>query len=267
MPSLRDLQRAFCAATLFEDPVALASLGIRGGRLEPAARIQVYRNNVLGNYLKASAATYPVVRRLVGAKFFATAVEHFVRGHPSRRGDVNRYGGEFAMFLASYPPARDLAYLPDVARLEWAIDQAGIAADAAPLDLESLAAVPSHLQGSLRFALHPSARLVVSPYPILRIWQVNQPDYAGDDRVDLAEDGDALLVSRGDAGVSIERLGAGERSLLAAFAANVTFADAALRADEAEPGFDLAAAMRRHVAGQTIAAFRAPLSSTPGSNA
>src|SRR5207302_1278637 len=79
---------------------------------------------------KVLASTFPVIKRLVGAAFFDAACEHFVRGHPSTRGDVNHYGCEFAAFLESYAPARALAYLADVARLEWAIDQANIAADA-----------------------------------------------------------------------------------------------------------------------------------------
>ena len=262
MQSLRELQRAFCAATLFGDDAALASLDIVAGPLRPAARIAIYRNNLLGNYRKALAATYPVVRRLVGESFFDAAIEHFVRGHPSTRGDVNRYGGKLATFLASYAPARDLVYLPDVARLEWAIDQAGIAADAPPLDLEALTGVAAAAQASLRVALHPSARLFVSAYPILHIWQVNQPGHPGDDRVDLGEGGDALLVLRGHDGVSIERISDGERALLEALASNATLADAMARATEAEPAFNLAAALGRHVAGRTIVAFRVPATTT-----
>jgi hypothetical protein len=255
MQSLHELQRAFCAATLFEDGAALASLGITGGRLAPEARIAVYRNNVLGNYRKALAATFPVVKRLVGAAFFDAAADHFVRAFPSKSGDVNRYGGEFGMFLESYRPGRDLLYLPDVARLEWAVDQAGIAADAPPLDLEALAAVPADKQGLLRFALHPSVALIRSPYPILSLWRVNQPEHIGEQRVDLDEGGDALLVMRGPAGVSIERIGAGEYAFLAALAAGAAIESASTGAAQSEPGFDLAAALRRHVAAQAIVAF------------
>jgi len=255
MQSLHELQRAFSIATLFEDRVALASLGVAGGRLAPEARIAVYRNNVLCNYRKALAATYPVVKRLVGAPFFDAAVEHFVRAYPSKSGDVNRYGGEFAMFLESYRPAHDLAYLPDVGRLEWAIDQAGIASDAPPLDLEALAAVPPDKQGLLRFALHPSLALIRSRYPILHLWRVNQAEHMGDKRVDLDEGGDTLLVMRGRSGVSIERIGAGEYVLLAALATGAAFENASTRAAQAEPGFDLGAALHRHVAGQAIVAF------------
>src|SRR5579862_1142785 len=196
MPSLRELQRNFSAAIMFDDCAALASLGIVPAGIDPASRIAIYRSNIMGNYRRALAATYPVVRALVGAPFFDAACDVFVRAHASARGDVNRYGGDFATFLRSYAPARDLEYLPDVAGLEWAVDQANIAADTPPLDTTALAAVSPDRVVNLQFVLHPSARLLTSPFPILHIWQVNQPGFAGDDRVDLGEGGDDLLVQR-----------------------------------------------------------------------
>lgn len=257
MPSLREMQRAFSAAALFGDAAALAELGIVTGGLDAGARIAVYRNNVLGNYRRALAATYPVVRRLVGGRSFGALIEVFVRAHPSRHGDVNRYGGELARFLASYPPADSLAYLPDVARVEWAIDQANIAADVPPLEVAALTVIPPEAFGELRFALHPSAQIIVSRYPVFRIWQVNQPGYEGDDRVDLKEGGDRLLVRRAPDGVTLERLAAGEHAFLAALAQNSRLEDAEKRAARAEASFDLAHVLKRHVAAQTIVAFRA----------
>jgi hypothetical protein len=258
MPSLREVQRSFAAASIFGDLAAVAMLGIVGGGLDAVARIGIYRNNVLSNYRKALGATYPVVRKLVGMPFFNAAVDAFVRAYPSQHGDVNRYGGELARILTSYAPGRELAYLPDVARLEWAVDQAAIAADAAPLDLDALAAVPAEAFEGLRFVLHPSVQFVVSPYPILRIWQVNQDDFCGDNAVDLGAGGDALLVVRGVNGVTIERLGPGEHALLVAFAERAGLGQAAARAAEREPDFDLTRALQGHVAAQTLVAFRAP---------
>jgi hypothetical protein len=261
MPSLRELQRAFCAAAIFSDAAAMASLGIVPGGLKPEARIDIYRANVLGNYRRALAATYPVIKRLVGAPFFDTASDHFVRGHPSTRGDINRYGADFAEFLRAYPPARDLRYLPDVGRLEWAVDQANIARDAPAFDLTALATVPAELHGELRLSLHPSAHLVVSAFPILHIWQANQPGRNADERIDLDEGSDTLLVRRlpsGAAGIAIERISRPEHLLLALLAADRPLEEAANRCSLMSPEFDLAGALRRHVAGNTIVAFRAP---------
>ncbi len=258
MRSLSELQRGFAAATIFGDRAALSGLGIVGGRLGAAARLAIYRNNVLANYRKALAATFPVVQALVGPGFFGATIDAFVRAYPSRRGDVNRYGGDLARFLATYPPARDLPYLPDVARLEWAIDQAAIAADAGALDLDSLAAVPASKLGLLRFTLHPSARLVVSAYPILRIWQTNQPGDDQGERIDLSEGGEALLVVRGEDAVVIHRLTPGAYAFLLAIGHNLGLAEAVERAVSAEPAFDLGQALKNHVATRTLVAFRAP---------
>src|SRR5581483_8181402 len=107
MPSLRELQRNFSAAIMLGDRTAIASLDIVPGGIAADQRIAIYRNNVMGNYRRALAATYPVVRALVGAAFFDTACDAFVRGHASERGDINGYGGDFASFLGGYAPARD----------------------------------------------------------------------------------------------------------------------------------------------------------------
>ncbi len=64
-------------------------------------------------------------------------------------------------------------YLADVARLEWLIQEALLAADHAPLDLAKLAALDPGAYDELRFELHPTLRLFSSPYPALRIWEAN----------------------------------------------------------------------------------------------
>ena len=138
MPSLREVQRVHRRHPARRQRRA-AGLAIVAGDLDPQTRVAIYRNNILSNY-RSAAATFRSCAAW-SARVFDAATDQFVRGHPSRHGDVNRYGGDYATFLASYPPARGLGYLTDVARLEWAIDQANIAADAAPFDASTLAGV------------------------------------------------------------------------------------------------------------------------------
>jgi len=264
MRSLSELQSDFAESTIFGDASAIARLGIVSAGFDPASRMAIYRNNVLGNYRKALAASFPVSRRLVGPSFFDAAVEGFVRAYPSTRGDVNRYGGDFPRFLTAYPPARALAYLRDVARLEWAIDQANIAADAAPLDLAALSTVPVEAWSELRFSLHPSSELIESPYPILHIWRANQSD-ADEEMIDLSEGGDRLLVRRTTEGVTIERLDADEHALLTALSEGGTLSDASRSAWSLDPAFDLTATLQRLVASQTIVAFSALTATAKGS--
>ena len=185
MPALRELQAAFRDAML--DPAAEAAVL---GRLEEDAgtgrrRLAAYRNSILGNLIGALAATYPVVERIVGTAFFREAARRYVETHPSVSGDLNDYGGDFAPFIADYPHAHELAYLPDVARLEWRVQGVYYAADAPSADLALLAEIPPGRYGELRFACDPAHARLDSPWPLDAIWQVNREGYAGDMTVDF----------------------------------------------------------------------------------
>jgi len=152
------------------------------------AGVAVYRRNMMANLGGALAATFPVVERLVGEAFFREAARRYVLGHPSRSGDLNEYGEGFAAFLEAYPHARQLAYLADVARLEWACHESYQAADQAALDLAALAAVAPEAYPRIRFSLHPSVRLVRSGHPVEAIWSANQGDRDGTPERDAGPD-------------------------------------------------------------------------------
>ncbi|MEP7276941.1 MAG: putative DNA-binding domain-containing protein, partial [Betaproteobacteria bacterium] len=221
------------------------------------AQLAIYRRNVGANYRNALGATYPVVARLTGTAFFHAAVDAFVAADPSVTGDLNVYGERFAGFLERYAPAAALPYLPDVARLEWAIDEANRAADSARVPDAMLAALsnvaPARLP-SVLLALDASCRLVASPYPVLRIWRANQPDRAGDERIALDDGGVALLVRRDADGIVLQPLRDGEHAWLTALAQRATFGVAIDSALAAEAAFDLGATLSAHIGAGTIAA-------------
>lgn len=252
-PRLRELQQAFADGVWNDAPAALAH--IRDGAFPAARHLQVYRHNTFANLTDALAANFPVVRRLVGEGFFEYAADSYIRRHPPRSGNLHDFGGDFADFLAAFPAAQSLPYLPDVAHLEWAWQEAYHAGEAHPLSLDALAAVAPAHYGSLVFQLHPSARLLASDYPVLRIWQVNQPDFEGDQVVDLAEGAVRLLVARRGLDVEIEPLTAGEYVWLTALAAGRPLAAATETALTAAANFDVAAAMQRHVRSDTFIEF------------
>jgi hypothetical protein len=252
MPSLPELQAAFARAVIDHDEGAVTDWIAAGHGLDASARIAIYRNNVLSNYRNTLREVYPVILGLVGEPFFSRAADTYASRCPSRTGDLNDFGGELGDFLAQWPPAAQLVYLADVAKLEWAMESAFHAADAAPLDLQALAAVPPEIFSTLRFDLHPASRIVRSPYPILRIWQVNQPGFTGDQSVQLDAGGDSLLVIRRGATVELERLSPGELALLEGLAEGMSLAEAYTHALQAEPELDLSVFLQHHVLGGTL---------------
>ncbi len=128
MPMLAELQADFRRALLDGDESAVAGL-VEGG----TARLDIHRNNLFASLGAALADTFPAVCRLVDPRFFAYATHEFVRRAPPRCAVLAEYGADFADFLADFPPCRGLAWLPDVARLEWLMARAACAADATPL--------------------------------------------------------------------------------------------------------------------------------------
>jgi hypothetical protein len=254
MPSLLELQQAFVRGMFGASDDAVAQWVVPAGR-SPHARLAVYRNNVFHNLREALRDVYPVIERLVGGDFFAQAANRYIRDHDSESGDLHRFGAEFPRFLASYPPARELPYLADTARLEWLVHLAFHAADRPALPLARLAVLDADDYERLRFRLHPACRLLASAYPVQRIWAVNQPGYAGDDTVDLALGPARLLVRRPQFAIEVDAIGAGEFALLEQFACGGTLAQACLQAVAAEPGFDLGGILRKHVEMATLVEF------------
>ena len=163
------------------------------------ARMEVYRRGVLANLRGALASAYPVVLRLVGEDFFDEAARQYALAVPSVSGDLSEYGAGFGDFLARYPHAAGLAYLGDVARLEWAVHESHRAADVAAFDFAALAAVAPDRQGAIRFRLHPAVRLLASPHAIVAIWEANQP---GRDGTPVRSEGPEHVLVRRAGGVS-----------------------------------------------------------------
>jgi hypothetical protein len=257
MPSLRELQAGFAAA-LFDAGSAREAPALRADGISPALRLGFYRTNVMENYRKALAATYPAIERLVGPGCFAHLAYEYARRHASQSGDVGAHGERFADFLERHAVSRDLPYLSEVARLEWAIDESFYEADRGALRLERLAAVPPEQVAALRLHLAPPCRLLRSRYPLLRIWQISQPDHTGDERVDLDAGGVELLVRREGYAVQVEPLCAAEYAMLDALRAGYGFGEAFDYALALDAAFDAGAFLRKHVASGVVCDFTVP---------
>ena len=254
MPTLREVQHAFRAALLDDDEAAVTR-AVAGDGLAPAARLAVYRHHVLTTLTAVLEAAYPVVCRLVDRAFFGWVADRYIRRHPPAGPVLHEYGASFADFLAGFPPCRELPYLGDVARLEWALRAAQHADDAVPLDLPRLADVPANAVPQLTFTLDPSLAVLASPWPIDRIWRANQPEAPSDTLVDLAAGGACLQVWRDGDDVSLRRLDPATHAFRAALAAGAPLGAAAGAAAQVSDAFDLAGALSALFAERLVTGF------------
>jgi hypothetical protein len=254
MTALRELQQGFAQALIVDDDPEFYAR-IHGNGLSAARRFAVYRNNVFTSLSEALRACYPVVERLVGEDFFSHAAKQYVRRYPSVSGNLHDYGSDFAGFLAEFPSTSQLAYLADVARLEWLMQETYHAAESPGMDLQALALVTPEQHYALRFRLNPAARLMRSQYPVLRIWRVNQPEFSGDQTVNLNAGESRLLVIRREKAIDLQALGIGEYALLCALNRAEPLLSAVEYAQRYEPDFDLSSILKHLVDDQLITGF------------
>lgn len=254
MPALRDVQQQLCAA-IFGLPNHPAPNFVTSNRLTANQCINIYRGSIFTNLHIALRSIYPVVCRLVGEEFFDFSVEHFIRETPSVSGNIHHFGSEFPEFLRRFQPASSLIYLPDVANLEWQLHELYYAAEALPLDMTAIAAVPEDLHGDLRFFLTPACRLLASPYPVDRIWQSNQPAVAEPAEISLSAGAVWLLIRRRHGVAEIQPLDAGGYSLLIHILNGDRLSTALAAVLAIQPEFDVVSFLSRHIQQGTLAQF------------
>ncbi|MBT8768922.1 HvfC/BufC N-terminal domain-containing protein [Metapseudomonas boanensis] len=218
-------------------------------------RFAVYRNNVMHSLVEALADTFPVVRELVGDDFFRAIVQHHVRTAPPQSRILIRYGDTFPEFVASFPPASDLPYLADVARLELLRVHAYHAADLPPLDMQALVpalADPAQLPG-MTFRLHPSVSVLESPFAIVSLWAAHQGllDIGTVDPL-LPE---SALVLRNGLDVEVNQLSPGASAFIRHLQSGDSFETAAQAAFGLDPTFDLGALLGQLLQAGAITHF------------
>ena len=255
---LRALQQLFYDALVDPDSAKTQALSqqIKAAKdLEPYEGLAIYRGSVMGNLSQTLRSIYPVCYRLVGKKFFeATAVAYMGR-FPSHSPDLGDYGEAFADFLANFSPAAQLLYLADVARLEWHWHRVFHGEASKVLDYQALSLVPQEKWGELIFHLPPNSVLLESAYPIHRIWQVNQPDYKGDEVVSLDEGASKIFLWRQGYQMRLELPSQVEWQLLKAFARENQLETICERLAAQEPSVEVASLITLFVQRGWVARF------------
>ena len=186
MNDLAQQQQALLDA-LFAWPRQSAAQFIATNARQSLARgLKAYQTN--GHMLaeRALQAAYPVVAQLLGAESFADLARALWHAHPPLRGDVACWGTELPAFLAASADVQEAPYLPDVARIEWALHRCATAPDPVPA-LDTLALLTTTDPAQLRLHLAPASVVLSSVWPVVSLLGAHR-----DHRPDLAAVG-ALL--------------------------------------------------------------------------
>ena len=236
-------QQAFATALLD----TAATLPSFAGEAVPQ-RFALYRGNLSATWRRTLGHAYPVVLALVGEPFFGGLARAYGHQYPSDSADLNHFGASFADFLSSFPPAAELPYLPDMARLEWAVHLAHYAADAQALVPEALAALHPDQLEARRFTLHPACALLASNWQVAALWQAHQDGGGQGMFPHDMQVASWALVCRPRWKAQVLVLDAAAHAALLVLQQGQTFGAALDAAFERDPAFDLAAHLRQWLA-------------------
>jgi hypothetical protein len=205
---LKTLQKEIATALHANEPSLDLSHLIEGGNRSPESCLQVHRQTWLAGRLKVLRQAFPVIAAIVGQDCFHQLCLDYAESTASYSPDLDQYPAAFPSWLddnlQQYDSLSEYAYLPDLARLEWAVYACQFARDNQGFDFQSLAALTSTEQARCRFKLADCVRLLSSRHGIHAVWLAHQPDAAG--KIPDATGPDYLIIYRRAMQPAIKRL-------------------------------------------------------------
>ncbi len=126
---------------------------------------KVYQAN--GHMLaeRALRSAYPVLEQMLGKESFQQLVRAFWHAYPPVLGDIAKWGAQLSEFISQSDQLRDEAYLPDVAKVEWALHLCAFAPDRDP-DFASLSFLTTEDPQTLGLVLAPGVAATQSVWPL-----------------------------------------------------------------------------------------------------
>lgn len=169
MTGLQKFQSDFAEAIRADAPNATPGQVV----VNHAWRFSVYRNNFFHGLIEQLREAYPVVHQVLGGEGFTAVARGYLVHHPPATRSLALFGDAFPKYLALISLTKDDPLICDMARLERAWLEALHAADARPLNPESLTTLGDRLVEA-RFGPHPAARLLTSQISVVDHWRVRR---------------------------------------------------------------------------------------------
>jgi len=180
--NLHECENLFASALL---PTASAvvfsracEMFVEHGNLSSRERLLIYRHNISGGFINALALTFQVCEEIVGKACFATFARDYAWNNSELSGDLNKISKDFPRYLEyevnQHPSLTDYAYLSDLAKFEWLIEQSMQACTVHRTDLVDTSKIEEHDPESLNIVINNSLELFSTAYPIFELWNAHK---------------------------------------------------------------------------------------------
>lgn len=217
-------------------------------------RLKIYHNNVVGSLTEALRATFPITEQLVGIGFFKSMARAFIFERPPEGACLHNYGIGFDLFIETFDSAQSIPYLPDMARLELAQNNAYYAYDDLALTGSAFSNIPAEELPTSHLSLRQSASLISSKHPLLEIRDFClDEDNAPKPNLD-EEHHTKLLIHRQKLEVIFTPLNDDEHHILKILDEGASLGKAVEQTVEVFNDFDFPTFLQKHISLETFSA-------------
>lgn len=131
-----------------------------------SARWNIYREGYVLRLAESIGNDHPAVERIVGSVAFIELCRRYLTAFPPSSHDIGRAGASLAAYLPGDPATQSLPFLPDLARFEWALAEALVAPDAAPVTWNEISAIGADAFADLPLRGLPGTAVIRSEWPL-----------------------------------------------------------------------------------------------------
>jgi len=165
--NILQLQKQFASHIFDKKDVAITKFTSYSSG-EALARLNIYRNNVLGNFESVLSSIFIVTKKILGEKKFTKLVLEYSEKFPSKTGNLDDFGNFFPQFIGKV----EGLYLKDLAQLELLYHHSYFAAETKEkFNIEKFKKLPPEKFFDLTFKVDSSCVLFATKFPIFSIWQ------------------------------------------------------------------------------------------------
>ncbi|MEW8509124.1 MAG: DNA-binding domain-containing protein [Candidatus Thiodiazotropha sp.] len=200
-----------------------------GGRASPEYQLSVYANAYVSRLKEVLMNDYPAVSVSISDDLIDRLLAGYIRQYPSCYFSLRDYGQRFPVYLNGLVETdhccRDLAWLPELARFEWALGQAFDAAESELVSEEDLASISAASWPRLRFAFCSCVQRIDLEWNVPAMWKSLTADPPQEIEALPGASKTAWLIWRQDMVTRFRSLEQDEQLLLDTLRNGVTFND------------------------------------------
>jgi len=206
------------------------------GRLSPAARLEIYREQYWLRHTSSLTEDFPGLSGILGQEAWQALAFDYLDAHPPRSFTLRDLGLELPRYVAQQTSLDHYELCLDMARLELAYLEVFDAPEPPLLDPTELAAIPEESWEHARIGIHPALRLLRVGYPVPALRrQLFEAQSSGENVPIPPREAQNLVIFRHDLQLFHEKLELGAFALLAALQQGVPLVAAAEQAQAEFP--------------------------------